>query len=279
MKVLITGCTGMLGSDLVKACSSKHEVVGTCSEDFDITSLKDTQNYIKHVKPDVIIHSAAFTDVDGCESNTDKAFGVNALGTRNIALAANEVNASVAYISTDYVYDGTKDSPYFEYDAVNPLSIYGKSKLEGENFIKSLTGRFYIIRTSWLFGNNGKNFVKTMLELSKTKDTLNIVNDQIGSPTYTPDLAEAINELIMSEFYGIYHITNSGYCSWFDFAREIFKFAGIDHMNLEAITTEALGRPAPRPRNSRLEKFYWRLNGFEELRSYKDAVAEYITEL
>ncbi|HYF84128.1 MAG TPA: dTDP-4-dehydrorhamnose reductase [Clostridia bacterium] len=279
MKVLITGCTGMLGSDLVKACSSTHEVVGTCSEDFDITSLKETQDYIKHIKPDVIIHSAAFTDVDGCESNIDKAFVINALGTRNIALAANEVNASVAYISTDYVYDGTKDSPYFEYDTVNPLSIYGKSKLEGENFIKSLKGRFYIIRTSWLFGNNGKNFVKTMLELSKTKDTLNIVNDQIGSPTYTPDLAEAINELIMSERYGIYHITNSGYCSWFDFAREIFKFAGIDHMNLEAITTETLGRPAPRPRNSRLEKFYWKLNGFEELRSYKEAVAEYITKL
>lgn len=279
VKILVTGASGMLGSDLVKVCSSEHDTKGVSSVDFDITNLTNTVEYIWNVKPDVIIHPAAYTDVDGCERDVDKAFKVNALGARNIALAAREVNAPVAYISTDYVYDGMKTSPYFEYDAVNPLGVYGKSKLEGENFIKAFTEKYYIIRTSWLFGKNGKNFVKTMLELSKTKDTLTIVNDQIGSPTYTPDLAKAIKVLIESECYGTYHLTNSDHCSWFDFAKEIFETAGITHMKLNPVTTEEFARPAPRPKNSRLEKFYWKLNGFQELRSYKDAVEEYINGL
>jgi dTDP-4-dehydrorhamnose reductase len=279
MKILITGCTGMLGTDLMKACTSAHGAAGVGSKDFDITDLKSTVDFIRSCKPDTIIHSAAYTDVDGCESNVDKAFKANALGARNIAIAAREVNASVAYISTDYVYDGTKTSPYFEYDAVNPLSVYGRSKLEGENFIKSLAGKYYIIRTSWLFGKNGKNFVRTMLELSKTRDELNIVNDQIGSPTYTTDLAIALKQLVESRCYGTYHLTNSEHCSWFDFAKEIFEIAGITHIKLNPVTTEEYARPAPRPKNSVLEKFYWKLNGFQELRSYKDAVSEYIKGL
>jgi len=279
MRILITGASGMLGSDIVKVCGREHDIIGVSSADFDITDLMAAREYVNAAKPDTIIHPAAYTDVDGCEKNVDKAFKVNALGARNIAIAACEVNASVAYISTDYVYDGKKSSPYFEYDAVNPLSVYGRSKLEGENFIKSLASKYYIIRTSWLFGKNGKNFVRTMFELSKTRDTLNIVNDQIGSPTYSLDLAKAIKQLIESRYYGTYHLTNDGHCSWFDFAKETFEIAGITHMKLIPITTEELGRPAPRPKNSVLEKFYWKLNGFEELRSYKDAVAEYIKGL
>jgi dTDP-4-dehydrorhamnose reductase len=279
MRILVTGASGMLGSDIVKAFISEHDTIGVSSAKFDITELGSTLDYIKHIKPEVIIHSAAYTDVDACESNCEQAFKVNALGARNIAIAAREANASVAYISTDYVYDGIKTSPYFEYDNVNPLSVYGRSKLDGENFVREFAGKYYIIRTSWLFGRNGKNFVKTMLDLSETRGTLNIVNDQIGSPTYTPDLAKAIKQLVESRCYGTYHLTNNEHCSWFDFAKYIFKAAGIKHMKLNPITTEEFGRPAPRPKNSVLEKFYWKLNGFEELRSYKDAVTEYIKGL
>lgn len=279
MRILVTGASGMLGSDIVNVCGSEHDTIGVSSADFDITNLDASREYIYVVKPDIIVHPAAYTDVDGCEKNVDKAFMVNALGARNIAIVACELNVTVAYISTDYVYDGKKSSPYFEYDVVNPLSIYGRSKLEGENFIKSLANKYYIIRTSWLFGKNGKNFVRTMLELSKTKDMLNIVNDQIGSPTYTLDLAKAIKQLVESGCYGTYHLTNSEHCSWFNFAKEIFEIAGVTHMKLNPVTTEEFARPAPRPKNSVLEKFYWKLNGFNELRSYKDAVAEYIKGL
>lgn len=279
MRILVTGANGMLGSDMVKVCSSQHETIGVGSSDFDITNIESTIKYIKAAKPEVIIHSAAYTDVDGCESNPDKAFRVNGLGARNIAVAAQGVGSAVAYISTDYVFDGYKTSPYFEYDTVNPLSVYGRSKLEGENYVKEFATKHYIIRTSWLYGKNGKNFVKTMLELSRTTNELNVVNDQVGSPTYTPDLAAAIKQLVESRCYGTYHITNSDHCSWFQFAQKIFELAGICHMKLKPVNTEEYSRPAPRPKNSVLRKFNWRLNGFDELRSYKEAMREYIQEL
>lgn len=279
MKILVTGSRGMLGSDIVSILSKEHDVIGVNSKDFDITEKDTTIEFVKRIKPSLIIHPAAYTDVDGCEINIDKAFGVNALGARNIAIAAQELNAAMLYLSTDYVYDGRKQTPYYEYDSTNPLSIYGKSKLEGENFVKSLLNKYYIVRTSWLFGLNGKNFVKTMLELSKTKESLNIVDDQIGSPTYTLDLAKAIKVLVESGCYGTYHLTNSEYCSWYDFTKYIYKTTSIKHVELNPITTEELGRLAPRPQNSRLEKLYWKLNGFSELRSYKEAVDEYIKEL
>ena len=269
----------MLGSDVVSVLAEEHDVIGVNSRDFDITEKDTTIEFIKKIKPELIIHSAAYTDVDGCEKNIDKAFKVNALGARNIAIAAQEMNAAMLYVSSDYVYDGQKETPYFEYDRTNPLSIYGKSKLEGENFVKSIVNKHFIIRTSWLFGKNGKNFVRTMLELSKTKDSLNIVDDQIGSPTYTLDLAKAIKVLVESGYYGTYHLTNSEYCSWYDFTKYIYKIANIKYVKINPITTEELGRPAPRPKNSRLEKFYWKLNGFTELRSHKEAVEEYIKEL
>lgn len=279
VRILVTGSRGMLGSDVVTVLSEEHDVIGVNSQDFDITEKDTTIKFIKRIKPDLIIHSAAYTDVDGCENNIDKAFKVNALGARNIAIAAQEINSAMLYVSTDYVYDGQKEIPYYEYDITNPLSIYGRSKLEGENFVKSLVDKYYIVRTSWIFGRNGKNFVKTMLELSKTKDSLNIVDDQIGSPTYTLDLAKAIKKLIDSGCYGTYHLTNSEYCSWYDFTKYIYEIANISHVKLNPITTEELGRPAPRPKNSKLEKFYWKLNGFKELRSYKEAVDEYTKEL
>lgn len=279
MRVLVTGSKGMLGSDIVKIFSKTHEVVEVTRQDFDITDTQASLEYIKSIKPDVVIHSAAYTDVDGCESNIKRAYQVNALGTRNIAVACNEINASMVYISSDYIYDGNKNSPYYEYDITNPLSVYGKSKLEGENFVKTLCKKYYIVRTSWLFGKHGKNFIQTMLTLAKDKETISVVNDQVGSPTYTEDLAKALSELILKPAYGTYHIANEDFCSWYDLAKYIFEIANVIGVEVISTTTEDLGRPAPRPKNSRLEKFYLRLNGYNVLRSYKDAVREYINTI
>lgn len=279
MKILVTGSNGMLGSDIVKIFEKYHEVFGVTKQDFDITDINASIEYIKNIKPDVIIHCAAYTNVDGCESNIDIAYTVNALGTRNIAIACNEINASMVYISSDYVYDGNKNSPYYEYDIPNPMSVYGKSKLEGENFVKSLCKKHYIVRTSWLFGKNGNNFVKTMLNLAKDKKIISVVNDQVGSPTYTEDLAKALLQLISKPAYGTYHITNEDFCSWYDLTKYIFEVANVTGVKVIPITTEELNRPAPRPKNSRLEKFYLRLNKYNVLRSYKDAVREYISTI
>ncbi|WZL73635.1 dTDP-4-dehydrorhamnose reductase [Clostridiaceae bacterium 35-E11] len=278
MKILITGATGMLGNDLLKALSLEHEVIGTSSKDMDITDIDKTVAMMKEIKPNVVINSAAYTDVDGCEANVDIAYKVNALGARNLAMACNEVDASMVYISTDYVFDGTKQQAYNEFDHTNPMSIYGKSKLAGENYVRDILNKFYIVRTSWLYGMNGKNFVTTMMNLSKTMTALNVVNDQIGSPTYTPDLAKAIGKLIQRPTYGIFNITNSEHCSWYDYAKEIFKLAHIN-MTVNPTTTEAFNRPAPRPKYSVLENYCWKLEGYEPLRSYKEALKEYISLL
>ncbi|MDK2917577.1 MAG: dTDP-4-dehydrorhamnose reductase [Candidatus Petromonas sp.] len=278
MKVLLTGSNGMLGTDLIKVLSKENEVIASTRKDFDITDINGTINYIKEVKPDVVVHSAAYTDVDGCESNIDTAYKVNAIGARNVATACNEIDAAMVYISTDYVFDGSKGEAYTEFDTVNPLSIYGKSKLAGENYVKGLLNKYYIVRTSWLYGMNGKNFVTTMLNLSKKMDSLSVVNDQIGSPTYTPDLAEAISKLIQKPTYGIFNITNSDYCSWYDYAKLIFDIANID-IEVNPTTTEEFNRPAPRPKYSVLENYCWKLEGYKPLRPYKEALREYIREL
>lgn len=278
MKVLLTGAKGMLGTDIRKVFKDRHEIIGVDVQDFDITDIEMSMEYIKRLRPDVVIHPAAYTDVDGCEANSDTAFKVNAVGARNIAAAAAETGASMVYISTDYVYDGEKQSPYFEYDKTNPLSIYGKSKLEGENFVRSMCPKSYILRTSWLFGKNGKNFVKTMLELARTKKELAIVEDQIGAPTYTVDLAGAILNIISKPAYGTYHVTNEEHCSWYEYARQIFEIANVTGVDVRPIKTEELARPAPRPKNSVLEKFYLKLNGYDKLRPYKEAVEDYIKE-
>ncbi len=276
MKVLVTGSKGMLGTDITEVFSKTHEVVGVDSSDFDITDLCSTLNEIKKLKPDVVIHTAAFTDVDRCEIEIENALKINSLGTRNVAVACEEVGSAIVYISTDYVFDGAKNSPYFEFDSTNPLSIYGRSKVEGENFVKSICRKHYVVRTSWLFGRNGKNFVRTMLKLAKENKAISVVDDQTGSPTYTYDLAQALLQLIQKPAYGTYHITNEGYCTWYDFANLIFDIVGAQDIKIRPISSEEFGRPATRPKNSRLEKLYLRLNGYSLLRSYKDSVKEYI---
>jgi dTDP-4-dehydrorhamnose reductase len=275
MKVLIIGSEGMLGHDLVDILSRENEVKTTNINTLDITNINKTIETVKEVNPDVVVHAAAFTNVDGSETNPDMAYKVNALGTRNVAVACKEADSAMVYICTDYVFDGLKGTSYYEYDQTNPLSVYGKTKHIGEIFIRDILNKFYIVRSSWLYGIHGPNFITTMLNLAENNKQINVVNDQIGSPTYTVDLSKAIAKLIKKPAFGIYHITNSDSCSWYEFAREIFEIAGID-VELVPVTTEEFPRPAPRPKYSVLENYNWKLEGFPEIQSYKTAMRQYM---
>jgi dTDP-4-dehydrorhamnose reductase len=275
VKIALAGSDGMLGSDIVKVFSDV-ELVPLTMHDFDITDLNATLSAIRDIKPDCFIHSAAYTDVDGCELDPDKAIMVNGLGTRNIAMACEEVKSSLLYISTDYVFDGTSKQPYDEWDTTGPINQYGHSKLLGERFVMSLTKRFYIVRTSWLYGRSGKNFVDTISRLLSEKDEISIVNDQTGSPTFTGDLALKIKELI-GKGYGIYHITNSEHCTWYDFAVEIACLRN-SKTAIKPITSEAFDRPARRPAFSVLNNSMLRLEGMGEMRDWKAALKEYLSD-
>lgn len=279
MKIIVTGASGQLGTDVVSRLQSLgHEVIGYSSIEMDITNLEVVRKNVKHVMPSLIIHSAAYTQVDLAEQEIDRAYLVNAIGTRNIAMVASELRAKVVYISTDYVFDGRNNRPYTEYDLTNPQSIYGKSKLAGENYIKGWVKEYYILRTSWVFGANGNNFVKTMLKLGKERDQINVVHDQIGSPTYTQDLAEFIGKLIECDYYGIYHVSNSGICSWYEFAKAIFELSGNHRVNVHPISTSEFPRPAPRPAYSVMDPMSIRLNGFVPLRNWKEALNAFLKE-
>jgi dTDP-4-dehydrorhamnose reductase len=275
MKIMIIGSEGMLGHDLVDVLSVDNEVSTTTIDTLDITDINKTIKTVKEYNPDVLIHAAAFTDVDGSESNPDLAFKVNATGTRNVAVACQKANCAMVYICTDYVFDGTNSSSYREYDQTHPLGVYGKTKHTGELYIRDLLNKFYIIRTSWLYGYHGPNFVTTMLNLAKKTKNITVVKDQIGSPTYTVDLAKAIKLLIKKPTYGIYHVTNSENCSWYDFAAEIFNQSQIE-VNLKPVTTEEFPRPAPRPKYSVLENYNWNMEGYPKMRSYKEALTDYL---
>lgn len=275
MKILIIGAEGMLGHDLEDVLSIENEINTTTIDTLDITDLEKTIQTVTKINPDVLVHAAAFTDVDGSESNPDLAYKVNALGTRNVAVACQAAESALVYICTDYVFDGNKGDVYYEYDETNPLGVYGRTKLAGEVYLRDILNKFYIVRTSWLYGFHGPNFVTTMLNLAETNDIISVVNDQIGSPTYTVDLARAISELIKKPAYGIYHITNSEHCSWYEFAREIFDIAGIE-IDLKPVSTEEFPRPAPRPKYSVLENYNWKMEGFHPIRSYKEALRDYM---
>ena len=275
MKILITGSNGMLGHDLQEVLKEKHELVLTTSKTLDITDKQHTMDFICDVKPDVVINSAAYTDVDGCEENQELAYSVNGDGVENLALACKEADCPLVHVSTDYVFDGTARDPICEDGEIGPISIYGKSKLKGEQAILEILDKYFIVRTAWLYGINGKNFPKTMLELAENHPEITVVYDEVGTPTYTPDLAYGISQLIETDFYGIYHLTNSGSCSWCEFARYIFEVAEKD-VKVIPVTASEFARPAPRPSYSVLENRNWIENGFEPLRSYKDAIKEYI---
>lgn len=275
MKILITGSNGMLGHDLIEALKDNHELVLTTSRTLDITDRDSTIESIKENKPDVVINSAAYTDVDGCETNQDLAYAVNGEGVKNLALGCREVDCPLVHVSTDYVFDGTARDPIEEDGDIGPISVYGKSKLKGEEAILEILDKYFIVRTAWLYGINGKNFPKTMLELAQNHNEITVVYDEVGTPTYTPDLAYGISQLIETDYYGIYHLTNSGSCSWCEFSRYIFEIAGED-VKVIPVTASEFSRPAPRPSYSVLKNKKWVENGFEPLRDYKEAIKEYI---
>ncbi|MCK4352578.1 dTDP-4-dehydrorhamnose reductase [candidate division WOR-3 bacterium] len=274
----------MLGTDLVDEFRSqksevRNQIIPTDIQNLDITSSDSVQKFVD-LKPDLIIHLAAYTDVDACELNPHKAKQINSLGTKNVALACQKLDIPILYISTDYIFDGTKPAPYVEWDTPNPINIYGKTKLEGELWVKKLLKKFWIIRTSGLYGKHGKNFVSAIFEKAKKENTIKIVNDQIGSPTYTKDIAYAIQKLIITSKFGIYHITNSGWCSWYEFATTIIKIAGLQRQNtglkILPITSHYLKRPAKRPRNFRLSNFMWNRIFGKPLRPWEKALNEFI---
>ncbi|RJQ14905.1 MAG: dTDP-4-dehydrorhamnose reductase [Nitrospiraceae bacterium] len=273
MKIALTGSNGMLGCDIKKVFTDV-ELTAFTRSDFDITDLDKSIEAIKRTKPDYLIHAAAYTDVDGSELDPEKAYLVNGIGTRNITIACEEIKCPVIYISSDYVFDGAKQGPYDEWDRPNPINKYGRSKLLGEQFVTSLTNRFYIVRTSWLYGKNGKNFVDTIIRLLQEREELDVVDDQVGSPTFTYDLAVKLRELV-GKGYGIYHITNSLRCSWHGFAVEIARAKGINK-KINPTTSDKFKRPAQRPAFSVLGNTMLRLEGIKELRDWKEALKDYL---
>ncbi|GAV12370.1 dTDP-4-dehydrorhamnose reductase [Paenibacillus sp. NAIST15-1] len=278
MKIIVTGASGQLGKDLVSILmKSGHEVLGYSRQELDITNQYLCESIICSQRPDAIIHCAAYTAVDMAETDADQAYLVNGVGSRNIAVAAEKVNAKVCYISTDYVFDGNSSMAYNEYDNTNPQSIYGKSKRAGEYLVQTFSSRYFIVRTSWVYGCHGNNFVKTMMKLGTEKSSLKVVNDQIGSPTYTVDLAHFLEGLIKTEYYGIFHASNTGFCSWFEFAQAIFEELKWD-IELIPCTTSEFPRPAPRPKYSMMDHMAIRTSGLNDLRHWKEALREFIIQ-
>jgi dTDP-4-dehydrorhamnose reductase len=280
MKVLVTGANGQLGYDVVERLKKLNiEHIGVDRQHFDLTNETQTKSFILNYKPDVVIHCAAYTAVDKAEDERDLCYAVNVLGTRNIVKACKEIDAKMVYISTDYVFDGEKKEPYEVIDPTNPINYYGFTKYLGEQEVQKNLDRFFIVRTSWVFGKNGNNFVKAMLKLGQERKEIRVVYDQVGSPTYTYDLAELLCNMIQTDKYGIYHVTNEGYCSWHEFACEIFKVAGMNDVKVIPIKSEEYPTKAVRPKYSKLSKVQLKLNGFSSLPNWKDSLKRYISVL
>ena len=277
-KIIVTGCNGQLGRAVNKlyANDGRYELVNTDVGELDITNIDEVMSFAREVKPYAIINCAAHTGVEACETEADKAYRINAIGARNLSIAATETNAKLIHISTDYVFDGKGTRPYTEFDAVGPQGMYGRTKLAGENFVRQFADRYFIIRTAWLYGD-GKNFVKTMLRLSETNDKVRVVKDQVGSPTSAEELAKAIAFLLPTENYGLFHGTCEGDCSWAEFTEEIFRLAGKKTV-VEAITTEEFGAKAPRPAYSILENYMFKLTSDFMFADWHDAIAKYMKE-
>ena len=278
-KVLVTGVRGQLGYDVVKLLNEKGiECLGVDINDFDITDERQTMGYIKKYNPAAVVHCAAYTAVDKAEAERELCFAVNVKGTANIVAVCKELDAKMIYISTDYVYGGAGEKPYVETDKTDPQNYYGLTKLQGEERVREAVDKHFIARTSWVFGKNGGNFVRTMLKLGKEKPEINVVSDQTGSPTYTADLARLLVEMVFSNKYGTYNASNEGYTSWNEFAREIFRLAGVK-TPVNSIKTADYKTAARRPFNSRLDKGKLEQNGFTRLPEWKDALQRYLKEI
>ena len=284
MKIVITGANGQLGTDLCRELQS-GEVIPLTHSDIEIGDMNSVKGVLKRCNPDIIINTAAFVRVDDCEGDADRAYLVNALGARNMAVAAQENGAKLVHISTDYVFGGEKearDIPYNEFDTPVPLNAYGRSKLAGEKLVRHLCSRHFIIRSSGLFGvagssGKGGNFVETMLRLARERDEISVVDDQVFSPTYTADLAQKIAQLMTTEYYGIFHVTNRGAGSWYEFTEEIIRLAGVA-VKLIPITTDQFPTPARRPRFSVLDNYHLRLLGMDDIRPWQEALRDYMKE-
>ena len=292
MKILITGSNGQLGNELQKIVSTGKAEIGAVSEEIknaevfamdvdilDITNLEQVKKVLNEVKPDVVINCAAATNVDGCEANQDLAFKINSLGPRNLAMVAEELGAKIVQVSTDYVFSGVGEAPLKECDLVAPVSVYGKTKLLGEEFVRDFSTKYYIVRTAWLYGYVGHNFVYTMMKLGKERDTLSVVNDQLGNPTHANDLAYHIFKLIQTEEYGVYHCTGKGECSWYNFASEIMKLSGRN-CTVNPCTSEEYKSMYPnsadRPAYSSLDNMMLRCTIGDEMRNWKDALKTFM---
>lgn len=272
MRIVITGSAGQLGQAL-QAILREDQLLLMDIPDYDITDHRQVRSAITGFRPDVAIHAAAFTNVDGCESDPDTAYRVNALGTQNVALACQACDAAMVYISTDYVFDGTKDAPYWEWDPPNPQSTYARSKLAGEQVTQTLLQKFYIVRTAWLYSRTGKNYAKSVLRLADERPELRFVTDEVGSPTYAPDLAAAVVKLIAHPLYGIYHFTNAGVCSRFEWAKAILELAG--RPDYPIFPTSGFARAAKVPARSELRNFCGSSQLGITLRPWREALEAY----
>lgn len=280
MKVLVTGVKGQLGYDVVNELEKRGiKALGVDVDEMDITDAAACERVIKAAEPDAIIHCAAYTAVDAAEENVELCRRVNAEGTRNIARVCQELDIKMMYISTDYVFNGQGERPWEPDDHREPLNVYGLTKYEGEIAVEQLVKKYFTVRIAWVFGINGKNFIKTMLRLGKERGAVSVVDDQIGSPTYTYDLARLLVDMIQTERYGRYHATNEGLCSWYEFACEIFRQAGMDSVKVTPVDSSAFPAKAKRPANSRMSKEKLAENGFERLPSWQDALGRYLEAL
>lgn len=291
MNIVVTGASGQLGQELKSIIEtgkseigvfpqdlSKNKVYYCDSQELDISDEQAVTLYFDQNKVDVVINCAALTNVDGCEQEADLAMKVNSIGARNLAIACETQGAKLIHVSTDYVFDGTAQTPYVEWDSCNPQGIYGKSKLLGEQYVQTLCSRYFIVRTAWLYGYIGKNFVKTILSLAKEKGQLKVVDDQVGNPTNANDLAYHILKLAYTQSYGVYHITGNGSCSWYAFTKEILNKANVPCV-LSPCTTDQFPRPAKRPAYSALDHAMLRATIGDEMRDWKTAIATYIENL
>jgi dTDP-4-dehydrorhamnose reductase len=274
MKIVVTGANGQLGREVAVQGKDCHELILVGHDDLDICDGNAVKAFFTKFQPDAVINCAAYTNVDQAETDFDGAFKVNVIGSKNLAAACLEAEAKLVHVSTDYVFDGSGSASYREYDQVSPLGVYGKTKFIGENMVRELLGRHYIVRTAWLYGE-GNNFVRTMLKLAKTNDTLRVVNDQIGTPTSTVDLTKAIFKLLESNAYGTYHATCQGQCSWYDFAATIFKQAN-QKITVIPVTSEEFPRPAKRPAYSVLDNYMLKMTVGDPMRSWQEALTEYL---
>ena len=279
MKVLVTGTKGQLGYDVVNELEKRgHTAVAVDIEEMDITDAVSVERVITEAEVEAVIHCAAYTAVDAAEDNVEICRRVNAEGTKNIAKVCKKLDLKMIYISTDYVFDGEGERPWEPDDERHPLNVYGQTKYEGELAVEKYLEKYFIVRIAWVFGVNGKNFIKTMLKLSETHEELNVVDDQVGSPTYTYDLAVLLVDMVESDKYGRYHATNEGLCTWYEFAKEIFRQAGVE-VKVNPVTSDMFPAKAKRPKNSGMSKEKLDANGFHRLPTWQDALERYLSEI